>query len=666
LAFTAIELLHGFIFNMTTQNKYEELLQAHQKLSRQFEITQTDFQKHEKLLRVVFDDCSDVISISRVEDGVFVDVNKSFTELTGYSKEEVLGKSVFEIRLWENTSDRDRLISEVSKTGRVENLEAKFRLKDGSIAIGLISARVINLDNVPHMFTIARNITQIKETESALEKSENLYRTFFDNINLGVTLIDAEHNIVMVNPAQSRMFNKATEFFIGKKCFVEFEKREQVCPHCPGVKAMDTGSPKEIESTGFRDDGSQLNVRILAFPVFGSDNKPEGFIEVVEDITDSKKLEAELQKSQKIEAIGVLAGGIAHDFNNLLTAILGNTSLARLRVDNPDKVSELLENVEKAALRASDLTNQLLTFSKGGAPILKSASIADIIEDSTVFSLRGSSSRCEFLLSDDLWPVKADIGQISQVIHNIALNGIQAMPDGGLLTIQGENKTVSSVDNLPITEGQYVKITISDTGVGIPDKILERVFEPYFTTKQSGSGLGLATCYSIIKQHGGLLKVYSEVGKGSSISIYIPATILKVDSEDKHDEFKPLVGSGKILIMDDEEIIRTTLGQMLEHLGFEVAHANDGHEATEIFKNNIDNGEGFVAVILDLTIPGGMGGEKTIKELKKISPKVKAIVSSGYANDPIMANYKDYGFDDIITKPYHIDELERALLRVSL
>jgi len=645
---------------MASNPTYEELLQANQKLSVQLEETKDEFQKKENLFQVIFDTSPDVINISRVEDGVFVAVNQSFSELTGYSKDEVLGRTVYEINLWGDTTDRDRLTAELKKNGVVKNFEAQYRLKDGSVAVGLMSAIIINLDDVPHILAVTRDISHIKETESALKKSEALYRTLFENINLGVTLIDSEHNIVMANSAQSRMFKKKPGYFIGKKCFKEFERRDSQCDHCPGISAMNTGLPQETESTGVMDDGSKFDVRILAFPVFGADNKPEGFIEIVEDITDSKRLEKELQKSQKLEAIGILAGGIAHDFNNLLTAILGNISLAKLRIDRPEKVAELLTGAEKAASRASDLTTQLLTFSKGGAPILRPASAIDIIKESIGFSFRGSACQSEYTFPEDLWPVKADVGQLSQVIQNIAINAMQAMPEGGIVTIKAENKIVSKFDNLALAEGKYIKISITDAGVGISEKILPKIFDPYFTTKQSGSGLGLATCYSIIEQHNGLITAYSERGMGASFNVYIPASPKTIEQKSR-DASKPLVAEGKILIMDDEEYVRTTLAKILEHFGFEVDHAKDGQEAIDAYQKSLIGGKPYVAVILDLTIPGGMGGKETIKALKEIDPEIKAIVSSGYANDPIMATHSQYGFKGVVVKPYHVDDLQSAL-----
>ena len=237
---------------------------------------------------------------------------------------------------------------------------------------------------------------------------------------------------------------------------------------------------------------------------------------------------------------------------------------------------------------------------------------------------------------------------------------MQAMPEGGIVTIKAENKRVSRFDNLALAEGKYIKISITDAGVGIPEKILPKIFDPYFTTKQSGSGLGLATCYSIIEQHNGLITAYSEMGMGASFNVYIPASPKTIEQKSR-DASKPLVAEGKILIMDDEEYVRITLEKILEHFGFEVDHAKDGQEAIDAYQKAFNGGKPYVAVILDLTIPGGMGGKETIKALKEIDPEIKAIVSSGYANDPIMATHSQYGFKGVVVKPYHVDDLQNAL-----
>jgi signal transduction histidine kinase/ActR/RegA family two-component response regulator len=381
----------------------------------------------------------------------------------------------------------------------------------------------------------------------------------------------------------------------------------------------------------------------------------------VRDITERKQLEEERQRVEKLESIGTLAGGIAHDFNNLLTGILGNITLAQRYVEPESQVADRLLEAERASLRAKDLTQQLLTFSTGGAPVKKTASIAELLQESATFALRGSKVRCEFSLPDDLWPVEVDEGQMSQVITNLILNADQAMPGGGTINIRAENTVIKGKGDLPLPKGNYIKITVKDQGIGIPKKHLAKIFDPYFTTKQKGSGLGLATAYSIIKNHGGYITVESEVGVGTTFYIYLPASKKPAPVKAKAKKEAPVRGKGRILVMDDEEMIRKMLSKMLPLDGYDVELAKDGAEAVELYKKARESGQPFDAVIMDLTIPGGMGGKEAIKKLLEIDPDVKAIVSSGYATDPIMADFKKYGFSAVVTKPYSFGELEKTL-----
>ena len=361
-------------------------------------------------------------------------------------------------------------------------------------------------------------------------------------------------------------------------------------------------------------------------------------------VKDEKaKLETQLVQAQKMEAIGTLAGGIAHDFNNILTAIIGNISLAMLDLRWKSKARERLKQAEKACLQAQNLSRQLLTFSRGGAPIKEVVSVKRLITESASFACRGSQVNYESSLPDNLWAVEADPGQISQVFQNLVINAIQAMPTGGMIKIRGENLEVEAGNELPIDAGRYVKISIQDEGIGISAEHLSRIFDPYFTTKQKGSGLGLATSYSIIKNHHGHISVESELGIGTTFNVYLPASDRQVIQQPKEDK-ELLSGKGKILVMDDEAMVREVLGKMLIALGYEVKFAEDGAEAIEFFTRGTDAGDPFAAVILDLTVPGGMGGKETMEKLLRIDPQVKAIVSSGYSDDPVMANFKEYGF----------------------
>ena len=371
-------------------------------------------------------------------------------------------------------------------------------------------------------------------------------------------------------------------------------------------------------------------------------------------------MENEMIKAQKLESIGILAGGLAHDFNNILTAILGNVSLSKNTSNPGDVLYRRLSDAEKAALRAKDLTKQLLTFSRGGAPVKRVISIIEIIKESADLVLRGSDVRCNYFMADDIRPVEADGGQISQVIHNIILNADQAMPHGGTINIRCENVTVGSGDPIPLKSGKYIRISIEDSGIGIQEEYIPKIFDPYFTTKQKGSGLGLATAYSIVKRHDGLITVESKLGVGTTFNIYLPATAKKVVLRSEDKSF-PVFGKGKILIMDDEEIVRKVAGEMLSYLGYRVEFAAEGREAIEQYKKARDTGNPYNLLIMDLTIPGGMGGMEALKELLKIDPDVRAVVTSGYSNNPIISEYKRYGFKGFITKPYNVIELSKII-----
>jgi two-component system cell cycle sensor histidine kinase/response regulator CckA len=383
------------------------------------------------------------------------------------------------------------------------------------------------------------------------------------------------------------------------------------------------------------------------------------------NISDLKKFEEERLMFSKLESLGLLAGGIAHDFNNILTAILGNISLAKLDRASPGHGLERLTEAERACFQAQALARQLLTFAKGGSPVKTSISVAELITESAHFAARGSQVRCEFVFPDDLWAVEADPGQTSQVFQNLIINAIQAMPSGGTIKIQGANLVLGPQSNLPLNPGKYVKISIQDQGLGIPANHLAKIFDPYFTTKQKGSGLGLATAFSIIKKHSAHITVESQLGQGTTFHIYFPAFDQKLIPPTP-EEADLLAGSGNILVMDDEEMVLQVLDNMLKTPGYEVTMARDGGQALEMFTQAHTSGQSFAAVILDLTVPGGMGGQETLEKLRLIDPQVKAIVSSGYSDDPVIADFAKFGFSGVIVKPYSILELSHLLHKVIL
>jgi PAS domain S-box-containing protein len=380
-------------------------------------------------------------------------------------------------------------------------------------------------------------------------------------------------------------------------------------------------------------------------------------------IAEQQRLEDELLNIRKLEAIGLLAGGIAHDFNNILTAIIGNISLAKRHADPDSQLFDRLAAAEQACHRATDLTRQLLTFSTGGAPIKRPVAMAGFIRDAATFALRGSNIRCEYAIPDALWTAEVDEGQMSQVMSNILLNAQQAMPHGGIIRVQAENLSVSPDHPLLLRAGKYVKVSIIDHGVGIPPEHLSKIFDPYFTTKPHGSGLGLATAYAIMQKHAGYIVVESTVGGGTTFFLYIPTSAQAVLPPPAAPA-PPQDGTGKILVMDDDAAIRELVQQMLTQIGYTMESACDGREAIALYTKAKAAGQPFDAVIMDLTIPGGLGGKETIRQLQELEPQIKAIVSSGYSTDPIMANFRDYGFCGVVAKPYTLAELSTVLHEV--
>ena len=412
------------------------------------------------------------------------------------------------------------------------------------------------------------------------------------------------------------------------------------------IRHFKTGTPVFVDTHAF----------VIKDPMTG---QPIAIANISRDISLRKKMEEEMARAEKLDSIGILAGGIAHDINNLLTVIFGNITLSKMYANREGEVYKRLEEAERAALRARDVTRQLLTFSKGGAPVKKVTSIKELATESAGFALRGSNVKCEFSFPDDLWHVEADEGQLSQVFNNLIINAAHAMPEGGTIQVGCENVIVDRNDLSPGMR-KFVSISIMDHGIGIPKEHLSKIFDPYFTTKQKGSGLGLSTAYSIVKKHGGGLSVESELGIGTTFQICLPAEEGAVPSH-KAEEERFATGKGRILVMDDEEAVRDVAREMLESFGYTVTLARDGTDAIAIYRQAMATGEPFDSVLMDLTIPGGMGGQEALKRIQEIDPGVKAIVCSGYSNDLIMSSYRAYGFRGVVQKPYSLKQLSNSI-----
>jgi len=492
----------------------------------------------------------------------------------------------------------------------------------------------------------------------SLQASERKFRALFDSTNDAILIYTLDCRLLEVNRATCERLGYSREELLALP-FNQLVAPPYAALVKERIEQLKKMSTAIFESAHRKKDGSILPIE-QSCSLIDYDTQT-AILCVARDISERKKFDEERLRSQKLESLGVLAGGIAHDFNNLLTGILGNLSLAKADLPGTGTVAQRLVETEKATLRARDLTQQLLTFAKGGAPVKTETSLTGLIQDATGFAVRGTKAVCEYDCAEDLWLAEVDKGQLGQVLQNLVINAVHAMPEGGAIRLTARNLTVTPGE-LPLAPGKYVLITVRDQGLGIPPEHLAKIFDPYFTTKQSGSGLGLAVVYSIIANHAGHITVQSETGKGTIFSIYLPSTG-KQPLAEKPDETPASLakGQGKILVMDDEELIRNVSTAMLRQLGYEAHAANDGEETITRYLQAKKDGQPFDLVIMDLTVPGGMGGKETIGHLRQLDPQVKAVVSSGYANDPIMANFNKYGFCGVAPKPFSLQELSELL-----
>jgi len=508
----------------------------------------------------------------------------------------------------------------------------------------------------------------LRRTLKSLFEEKERAQVTLRSIGDGVISTDSEGKVVLINAIAERLTGWTQREAEGKPLTEVFhiinEKTRERCEN-PVDKVLQEGKIVDLanHTALIARDGAERIIADSGAPIRDESGNIIGVVLVFRDNTEKKKMEEEILKAGKLESVGILAGGIAHDFNNILTAITGNISLAMRDIKPADEIFRRLADAESACMRAKDLTYQLLTFAKGGAPVRKVVSLSEIMEDSSRLALAGSNVRCSISMPDELLPADVDEGQISRVINNLLINAVEAMPGGGVITVRVENVMVSKGNAIPLAAGKYIKISIQDQGTGIPPGHLQKIFDPYFTTKQKGSGLGLAICYSIVKKHDGHISAESELGRGTTFSIYLPASSKELPGK-KVSREEPIRGEGKILVMDDEAVVRDVTGQILKHLGYDVEFAADGSEAIELYRKADEAGKAFDLVIMDLTVPGGMGGKEAIVRLIEIDPEVRAIVSSGYSDNLVMSDFRQYGFKGVVAKPYQIQQLALVLYNV--
>ncbi len=531
--------------------------------------------------------------------------------------------------------------------------------------LGVVGPVVLLASWIGVTLILRRHLRKRRAAEQALAEEKEHLAVTLRSIGDGVITADTTGRVVMMNRQAEDLTGWSQDEAVGKpveEVFHVVSESKKTSVPSPVAQVLKNGRICEITNNTIlvSKGGDEYIISHSAAPIRDSRNRIVGVVAVFRDMTERRRMQNELVRAEKLESVGILAGGIAHDFNNILTVIMGNISLAKAALERAGHSTERLNNAENACRRAKDLTHQLMTFAKGGAPIKQTTTVGRLLVDWTTFALQGSNVKCEFRIDDDLRSVDIDESQISQVINNLVINADQAMPGGGMVEVSARNVVVTEEDGLGLEAGEYVVMSVRDEGVGVAPEHLPKIFDPYFTTKQSGMGLGLATSYSTVRRHDGHITVDSKPGVGTRFDVYLPASEGE-PPQPLHPAVHTTNGKGKILVMDDDEAVRFLVGEMLSSLGYRVAMAVDGSEAIAKYKESREQGAPFDLVIMDLTVRGGMGGKEAVKRLTELDPDVKAIVSSGYSNDPIMAEYQEYGFCGVLAKPYDVESLSRTL-----
>lgn len=596
------------------------------------------------------------------DGGRMVYVNQAACSHYAMEREKLL---TMRIPDWDPQFDITSLAAtwEELKQGQSRCFETVHRVASGELVPVEVTSNYLEYDGREYVAGYFHDIRERKRTEEALRMSEERYRGLVELFPDAI-YVHTGGRLVFANPQGARLLGAdRPEDLYGREAleFVHPDYRDFVSQRI--ARAFEQGSVNSpVEQLFLRLDGTAVPVEVSSTAYTYSGQKALQVI--ARDISERKRIQEELLRAQKLESLGVLAGGIAHDFNNILTGILGNLSISRLQLDPSHAIAGRLEQCEKASLQAAELARQLLTFSRGGEPVKKLFSPLPLLRDAASFTLRGSNVRNVTEMVDDLWPLEADEGQIGQVLNNLLLNAVQAMPCGGEVCIRGANERLVEGNRQQLPAGAYVRIEVEDHGCGISPENLAKIFDPYFTTKPQGSGLGLSSVYSIVRKHGGAVEVVSTPGKGTCFTLHLPASPGGQPEPVAVKKCGRLQGSGRVLVMDDEEIIRDVAIEILRHLGYKAESCSDGCDAVERYRLAREGGTPFSAVILDLTIPDGMGGREAAARILEIDPRAVLVVSSGYSNDPVTANFRDYGFSGVIPKPFEVYQLAEELARL--
>jgi PAS domain S-box-containing protein len=627
---------------------------------------------HEQKLQSIFEQLIAGVALVAL-DGRYLEVNPAFCTMLGYGRDELARMDFFAITHPEDLQYSSDVLKEViAKRERGVRFSKRYLRKNGTVLWADVHSTLVLSDSgePSHFITTLADISDRVHAQNALRAEKERLTVTLRSIGDGVISTDTGGRVVLMNAVAESLTGWHQHEAVGRPLAEVFQIVDELTREPrrnPVEKVLEVGDVVNLAGhTVLRArDGATRVISDSGAPIRNHEGIITGVVLVFRDHTEQRRSEENLAKIERLESLGVLAGGIAHDFNNLLGGILGYVELARERIQAGDPTAALEELAGAMGVfkQARVLSQQLLTFAKGGAPTRRAGDLRRLLLETTQFTLSGSTVRASFTLAPDLWACHYDEARIAQVVQNLVLNAMQAMPGGGGLAIIAENVWLPADHFRHLAPGRYVRIALRDQGHGIPREHLSRVFDPFFTTKQKGSGLGLATCWSIVQRHDGHIDVESKQGEGTTFTIYLPATAGDVDRR-SGETVHPLAGSGRILLMDDEQYQRDLVQRALTGFGYEVVTAADGGAAVTLFEQAQLDGSAFDLVILDLTVPGGMGGQEAIRHMRAVSPTVRAIVASGYADDPVLAHPRNYGFAASLQKPFHINDLCTLIVKV--
>jgi len=650
----------------------QELRQLNEELEQRVEARTRELRESERKYRTLVDQSLQGIVIAQGERPRLVYANPAMGAILGYAPQELMALDSDEALQVVHPDDRAMFLRTYRR--RIQGdpaLHFEFRglRQDGEVRWLAVSTARIDYQGSPAVLATFVDVTDRRDAELALAAEKERLAVTVSSIGDGVIATDTDGQVVLINRAAQELTGWSEAAATGHPLEEVFR-----CLDPDDREAMPDAVAQVLrrdEVVGFASDvilvdraGDERTVARTGAPIRDAQGAPIGVVLGFRDQSDRVLWEEERARREKAESLGVLADGIAHDFNNILTGILGNVSLAKVHAREGDGLWKRLAEAERALDQATRLVRQLMSLSRSGSPVTEAASIEEIVEQSASLALSGSRSRYDLVAQEGLWAVDVDTTQISRVVQNLVINAEQAMDQGGLLSIGLSNLTLEGPSPLPLEPGRYVKASFRDEGCGIPPAMVTKIFDPYVTTKSTGTGLGLAVAFNNVAQHGGHISVESRVGRGTTFHVYLPASD-ELDSRERRVSQDPAEpGIGRILVMDDEPAVKDVCAEMLRFLGYEVETTEDGQEAIDLYLARRDEGRPFDLIITDLTVPGGMGGKVVAERLGREGLEARIIAASGYYDDPVMARFQDHGFEGALRKPFTTAELAEIVGKV--